>query len=305
MSDAAIAHFSLYGERPQDNGPRFIHVEALEVRSRPGNWTIRPHLHRDLHQVFLVTEGAGDICLDAERHRLMAPLLVLAPAGVVHAFTWPPRSNGFVLTVAEPFFREVTAAHPDLATLFDRAACLEISDPMHARHMADDLSRFMLDAVWQGPFAEAALEAHLLLALVSAGRLASNTVERRQLDLSGAAQIVSGFRASIEQRFRTPATIADYASDLRIPEKKLREACRQVLDQSPLQQVRRRRGLEAQRLLTYSSMTVAEIGYSIGFIDPAYFSRVFRDDFGMSPAQFRRARGSVRHVRSEADPETP
>ena len=74
MSAPDIAQFALYGESPQESDPRFIHLEALEARSRPSNWTIRPHLHRDLHQIFLVVSGAGDISLDAERHSLTAPL---------------------------------------------------------------------------------------------------------------------------------------------------------------------------------------------------------------------------------------
>jgi len=59
----------------------------------------------------------------------------------------------------------------------------------------------------------------------------------------------------------------------------------------------RRRALEAQRLLTYSSMTVSEVGYALGFDDPAYFSRAFRADVGQSPADFRRMRGRIRASR--------
>jgi AraC family transcriptional activator of pobA len=46
--------------------------------------------------------------------------------------------------------------------------------------------------------------------------------------------------------------------------------------------------LEAKRALTYSDATVAEIGYSLGFSDPAYFSRFFTKRAGSSPSRFRR-----------------
>lgn len=55
--------------------------------------------------------------------------------------------------------------------------------------------------------------------------------------------------------------------------------------------IRRRRVAEAQQLLRSRSLanrSVEEICYSVGFQDPAYFSRVFRQETGMSPGEYRR-----------------
>src|SRR5258707_9943947 len=46
--------------------------------------------------------------------------------------------------------------------------------------------------------------------------------------------------------------------------------------------------LEAKRNLTYTNMTVAQIAYYLGFMDPAYFSRFFSKLAGESPAAFRK-----------------
>lgn len=54
--------------------------------------------------------------------------------------------------------------------------------------------------------------------------------------------------------------------------------------------IRQRRMAEAQRLLADPagrSASIATIAYRLGFSDPAYFSRVFRDTTGQSPRQFR------------------
>ena len=45
--------------------------------------------------------------------------------------------------------------------------------------------------------------------------------------------------------------------------------------------------LEARRLLAYTAFSVAEIAFQLGF-DPAYFSRAFTRQEGLSPAAFRR-----------------
>jgi transcriptional regulator GlxA family with amidase domain len=44
---------------------------------------------------------------------------------------------------------------------------------------------------------------------------------------------------------------------------------------------------KAQELLTDSGLNVSEVAYAVGFEDPKYFSRVFSEAFGVSPAAFR------------------
>jgi AraC-like DNA-binding protein len=51
--------------------------------------------------------------------------------------------------------------------------------------------------------------------------------------------------------------------------------------------IRARLILEAKRLLLHSELTIAEIGYELGFGDPSYFSRFVRREIKTSPAEFR------------------
>jgi AraC family transcriptional activator of pobA len=44
---------------------------------------------------------------------------------------------------------------------------------------------------------------------------------------------------------------------------------------------------EARRQLAYTSLPVSTIAYTLGFGDPAYFSRVFGRVEGLSPRAFR------------------
>ena len=44
---------------------------------------------------------------------------------------------------------------------------------------------------------------------------------------------------------------------------------------------------EAKRCLIYTAMSVAEIGYALGFDDPAYFSRFFSKRTGLPPGRLR------------------
>ncbi|RCR67348.1 hybrid sensor histidine kinase/response regulator transcription factor [Larkinella punicea] len=44
---------------------------------------------------------------------------------------------------------------------------------------------------------------------------------------------------------------------------------------------------KAKELLVASDLNISEVAYAVGFEDPKYFSRVFSDEFGISPANFR------------------
>ena len=54
----AIPRFFLYGEPPRDADERFLHVETIADRSRLYEWRIRPHAHRDLHQLLVISRAA-------------------------------------------------------------------------------------------------------------------------------------------------------------------------------------------------------------------------------------------------------
>jgi len=82
-------------------------------------------------------------------------------------------------------------------------------------------------------------------------------------------------------------SLVDYAAALKVSESRLRHACMIVAAQSPMQLVHARVVLEAKRQLRYTSGSVSEIAYALGFDDPAYFTRFFSRRTGMSPRAFR------------------
>ena len=70
---------------------------------------------------------------------------------------------------------------------------------------------------------------------------------------------------------------------------------------SPSDYIRELRMTSAARMLLTSDREIAEIGYQVGFSDANYFSRTFRQVFGVSPHQYRRiSRGQAVRTRKES-----
>jgi AraC family transcriptional activator of pobA len=103
------------------------------------------------------------------------------------------------------------------------------------------------------------------------------------------ASIVARLRERIEQRFRLREPVSVHAAALGVSQTALRVACARMAGRSPAQMLDQRALLEAQRALLYSNLSIAEIGFSIGFADPAYFSRFFQRNMGLSARAYREA----------------
>lgn len=282
----AIAQFFLYGEEPRSAGARFAHLEMLDDRSRPANWIIRPHAHGDLHHVFFISVGGGVADIDGKELRCEAPAVVIVPAGSVHAFTWLADTEGRVLTFSDAFLRAIAAREPQLERLFGREAWVASADPATIAAPLSSLSR---ELGWAAAGHDMAVEAYLCALLVEVLRL------RRRIELETIAPtgpnalLVARFREVLERSFREHLTVEACASLLAVSPARLRAACRAVAGSSPTDMMHQRLALEAQRVMRYSNMSIAQVAAYLGFGDPAYFSRFFRKHCGCAPRAFARA----------------
>ncbi len=279
MSDI-VPRFLLYGEAEAEMAPRFLHLETILARSGPHGWRIAPHRHAELVQLMLVVAGGGRLRLDQDWHDFAAPCLLLLPAAVIHGFDFTPGTEGWVLTAAEAFAAEAQPegarldfGAPLLLPLGAEAAALE-------RRFAELAAELGAPALGQAA-ALAALLRLLLLAVARAGAAA-------RLATSPELALFSRFRAQVEEWFRQHRPLPDYLAVLGCSEKKLAAACRAAVGRSPKQVVQQRLLAEARRSLLYTSLGVAEVGYRLGFQDPAYFARFFRRHAGQAPSRVAR-----------------
>ncbi len=282
-----VPSFFLYGEPPREVTSQFLHVETLDERSRPNDWNIRPHAHADLNHIIHIAGGAGEMRAEGAVFDFRAPVLLLVPAGAIHAFAWEPDTAGFVLTVAQSYFRELVGREPAFAWIFTAPDRLALQSDDETGPVADAMRRLTRELAWSAPAHRMAVEAQLLDLLVRVVRIARRDRSPASAAPGPQAELMARFRALVEEHFRSPMTIAAYADRLGASIARLRAACIAAGRSTPLAIVQERLFLEAKRLLLYSNMNVAEIGYFLGFDDPAYFTRFFTRRAGRSPRDFR------------------
>ncbi|MBR0815979.1 MULTISPECIES: helix-turn-helix domain-containing protein [Bradyrhizobium] len=273
----AIRIYNLFGE--SGDLPDVVHCETIASRSVLHDWTFAVHRHARLHQVLLIERGGGEATLDGRVVPLRPMQIVNVPVGHVHGFRFVPDTQGWVLTIAAEILDEGLLAAEGLRGALSRSAVVRgtpqirtIMKQIFAEHAARDFGR-----------------AHVLRALSSA---MTGLVARALTSESGGNGTVESslfrrFEALLEQHHLERWSVADYAEALAVTPTHLNRITRAATGDTASHLILNRLIREARRNLVYTNLPVSTIAYTLGFDDPAYFSRVYTAATGVSPRAFR------------------
>ena len=287
-ASARVPVFQLYGEEAQALAPDLIHCESIASRSRLHNWEIHPHRHHGLFQVLWLARGEAHFQLDGHWGQLSEGTALLLPQHCVHGFKFSKDAQGIVVTFSYALFDklETHLAHA-LMTLAEPVRCL-LSDLDSDGMIAAGMRGLHMEYLGRDVYRQTVIASLLNYTLV-------RLIRQRQAELNDtgaipverARQHLTRFVALIEANFALHTPLNQYAVSLDISVAHLNAICRQISGRSALQLIHERLILEAERELIYTPMTIKEISELLGFTDPAYFTRFFKRQTGMSPREFR------------------
>lgn len=105
--------------------------------------------------------------------------------------------------------------------------------------------------------------------------------------------LVRIFNVLVEKHFRTKKSVSDYAKMMHKSPKTLANVFGEYSEDSPLQIIHKRVIMEAKRMLLYTDKTAKEIGYELGYSDPAQFSKLFKNFTGMTTTKFKKKKVEI------------
>jgi AraC-like DNA-binding protein len=109
-------------------------------------------------------------------------------------------------------------------------------------------------------------------------------------------EYISEFRKALDELIKATRSVQYYADHLNVTRKKLNQATQKFLGKSAKKVIEERVVLEVKRLLLYTTCTVKEIGFSLGFTDPTNFNKFFKKHTQITPAQYRKMRPEHIHT---------
>ena len=93
--------------------------------------------------------------------------------------------------------------------------------------------------------------------------------------------------AYINQHYPERITLAEIAKIAGVSEREASRCFKKTIGQSPMEYLIKYRLNQSKKLLLETNMTITAICQQCGFSDSAYFGKVFRKSYGMTPSEYR------------------
>jgi AraC-like DNA-binding protein len=99
---------------------------------------------------------------------------------------------------------------------------------------------------------------------------------------------ITHFKEVIESRLdNSDLSIEDLAADMNLSRVQLYRKVKSVTNMSPVELLRTARLNRAYQLLITTKKTVSEVAYAVGFSAPSYFTKCFKEEYGVLPNDVR------------------
>jgi AraC family transcriptional activator of pobA len=262
---------------------------------------IRQKSERRAH-LLLLQSDRGRASWQGTGVALEAPTLLWLPGGIDATVDVGPGAHGFLLSVEDDFLIKIVAGNAEalhLRRTTERVALIagEMLPPF-LDTIAESCRAIVTELRTPGFGGATLISSHLLLLCLQLWRLSASHDERDEMAVRGGGPaLVGNFLQMVELHYRDGWAVARYASALGVTSDKLHAHCQREKGCGPRAIIHERLLREACTRLQQLDLPVEQIGYGLGFRDPAYFSRFFRKYRGASPGNYRR-QVRLEHARS-------
>ncbi|MBX4927862.1 helix-turn-helix domain-containing protein [Rhizobium binae] len=282
-----IPTYELYGENVGRSPEFWLHCETIRSRSSLHQWEIRLHRHESFFQILYIEAGSGDAIFGARSHAIRPPAVITVPPAFNHGFRFSRDIDGLVITILQSHLSHPPGERSHLGEWLATPHLTALDpDDAEAAHVMQTLRRLGDEFENRRSGRNEVLAAYVALVLRLTARishegnsqeLASNENERR-MDMLGEL---------IQQHFRSHKPTSFYAGELGVSPTHLTRIVRSMTGSTPHELIAAKLVEEAKRQLVFTLGSVQEIGFRLGFSDPAYFSRFFLKYAGETPRVWR------------------
>ncbi|WP_435749276.1 helix-turn-helix domain-containing protein [Microbacterium sp. PMB16] len=234
------------------------------------------------HALVFVSRGSGTfVDQDGSEHAIVAPALISVQAGRIHGYG--PSAAGWTEHWLL-FDGALVHALADLGILRRGGAVIAVRGmPGELAALFGELREALGSTARHARFRASAI-CQRLLAFAAAEAFVADD------DAEPADRVV----AALRERAAEDLSLAERAEDLRLTVPELRSIVRAATGRAPHDFVVTTRIERAASLLAETALSVQEISTSVGYADPAFFSRIFARKTGVPPTAFR-----AQHARAE------
>lgn len=296
----SIPNYDLYGERAGDSPEFWLHGETIPSRSGLHHWEIGLHRHEQFFQILHIETGSGDAIFGNTVHPIFPPAVITVPPFARHGFRFSKDIDGHVFTILASRLKTTPGDPSALGEWLAAPRLTELQqEDEDCRYITMTLHRLAAEAVARQTGPADLCEAYLTTVLRLTARVSGSSEEDRATENE---RRLSRLTALVHQHFRSHKPASFYARELGISSTHLNRIVKQLTGCSVQRFINEKLIDEAKRELLFTQIPIQEIGYRMGFADPAYFSRFFLIHAGLPPRQWRLAQNRLAAVSCPTSP---
>lgn len=247
-----------------------------------------PHKH-DFFLTVLFTRGSGIHEVDFEKHNVASGSVFMLNPGQTHHWELSDDIDGIIFFHSQEFFEVSFTDH----SIYDfpffqsirHSSELRLST-IEQKEMAESFGSVLKEYRNRDTWSRKKIVSLLAGIYIDLSRSYLNNADDMHVKMGMQSGYVRDLEKFIEQNFKTEKSPSVYADMLHITIRHLNRLTQEALGKSTTQLITERVILEAKRLLVYDSSSLAEISFSLGYEDYAYFSRLFKKWTSWTPSEF-------------------
>ncbi len=287
-----IVVYDLSSKAKQPGEELFRLRKMPEVFHEEGFRSVHLHTH-SFYTIIWFQKGEGKHYVDFDEYEVRENSIFFISPDQLHTFDSNHEQHGYVLEFSQEFLQDELSSESlflkyDVFNAYDTLPYRTIG-PEEAKTLQGIVEEIEREELRPGSFAHHDYLTMLVrLFLITVQRSPVLNEKHRQLTVTSPLhRHFVRFRQQLEMNYQQIHNVAVYARMIGISTKTLTSCCLECSGQTPLQLINARLTLEAKRLLRFTHLSSKEVAYHLGFEDPSYFVKVFKNKTGQLPLEFR------------------
>ena len=261
-----------------------------EIYTKRNGRVDEPHRH-NYYTVLIVNKAKGQHKIDFNSYELSNKQIYFVAPGQVHQVIEEEQSFGFAMTFSNQFLIENSiqlsfieslnlfqnyGQNPPLIPTENQFEAIEgFSNQIFTLFNSEANMKFL------------SIGAFLKLLLIECNNICSINPIESEVDSSG-DNLIRIFRIEVEDNYKKEHSTTFYANKLFITPDHLNRTFKAKIGKTAKDYIQARIITEAKRLLYFTDLSNKEIGFELGFNEPANFSAFFKKQTQVSPSNFKK-----------------
>jgi len=249
-----------------------------------------PHRH-NYYTVLIIRKANGLHKIDFNAYSLASQQIFFVAPGQVHQVIETEIPEGFAMTFSNQFLIENSIPLTFISSLnlfqnYGQTPPLLPNNKQfeliaHFAHTIFDLNKSDIQ------MKNLSIGAYVKLLLIECNNICLINPIETDIDTS-VENLLRYFKELVDSKFRTQHSTSYYANELNISADHLNRTIKSKIGKTAKEYIQSRIITEAKRLLYFTDLNNKEIGYELGFNEPANFSAFFKKNTQLSPSIFKK-----------------